>query len=445
MPQFTTLPEKRAAHCFAQPCHSSQPCSKTLKLPHPSQTANARTCHRTCHRTWPTHSTHPRSYVRVCVLACYPVLQRDLRLQMLSLQWKELEYLHANFQNLAVSSSVLVGFGFTALGFDTKYHPEWGTKHSSIWELGADQWREPRFVIELVIQCLFTVSAAFSLGFNLLALFIATVASMCGPGMALRGPEGSVGLAVRHMEQQLKRSLRFFGRGVVAIISTLATVSMRNFSDIGFLGGIITLTIGLWSFHALWSYGTEIAEKFHVSVDRAVRGTFVYGPDGATPVWTNTNDEKKELHKHRKKRPRIACLWKHRWRPEGHSVSTPLWRLDKMIAFPYHDEDRVKGGGDYTSERRAAAGERQQMQNLVLHAQGPVHSVRMRTDTTGSAFDPMAFATYMHEVVMGTDDPSSSEQHHKPLSARKGNRLLSGKGRSNEAGGSTEMSSGGRW
>ena len=352
-------------------------------------------------------------------LAC---AQRELRLQMLSLQWKELEYLHTNFQNLAVSSSVLVGFGFTALGFDTSYHPEWeATNHSSIWELPGEVWGSGVFLSSVFLQACFTVSASFALGFNLLALFIATVASMCGPGMALRGPEGSVGLAVRHMEQQLKRALRFFGRGVVAIVLTLTTVGLRNMQDIGFLGGIITLVIGSWAFHALWSYGTEIAEKFYVSPDRAVRGTFVYGAPGTTPRWTNTQEEKADLDQRRKKRPRIACLWKHRWRPDGHGMSTPLWRLDKMIAFPYYNEisksrrpppdhglhrSLIEGGlhahagaqGSASlyssSDRRAAAGERQQMQDLVLNAQGPVGSMRFRA-ASGVDFDPMAFATYV--------------------------------------------------
>ena len=335
-------------------------------------------------------------------------LERDLRLQMLSLQWKELEYLHTNFQNLAVSSSVLVGFGFTALGFDTKYHPEHGTNHSSIWELTPDMWANEIFISEIFFQALFSVSASLSLGFNLLALFIATVASMCGPGMALRGPEGSVGLAVRHMEQQLKRALRFFGRGVISIVLTLATVGLRNFQDIGFLGGIITFFIGVWALHALWSYGTEIAEKFYVSPDRAVRGTFVYGPNGTQPVWTNTPQEKLDLERRRKKRPRIACLWKQRWRPDGHGMSTPLWRLDKMIAFPYHDEDKQRGSDGSAGPDRRAAGERQQMANLVLNAQGPIASVRLR-DASGAGFDPMALASYMHEAIMGTDEPGSSD------------------------------------
>ena len=319
---------------------------------------------------------------------------------MLSLQWKELEYLHTNFQNLATSSAVLVGFGFTALGFDTKYHPEHGTNHSSIWELKAKDWGSGVFLSEVLFQTLFSVSASFALSFNLLSLFIATIASMCGPGMALRGPEGSVGLAVRHMEQQLKRSLRFFGRGVVAILFTLTTVGLRNLQDVGFAGGVITVFIGLWTFHALWSYGSEIAEKFYVSPDRAVRGTFVYGANGSQPIWTNTLAEKEEsLRRATRSWP---CL-KQRWRPDGHSATTPLWRLDKMIAFPYHDETKVQASGEGgLTDHKAAAGERAQMQQLVLSAQGPIASLRLRRASSG--FDPMAIATMIHEAVLGTDD-----------------------------------------
>ena len=50
-------------------------------------------------------------------------LERELRVKMLGLQWKELQYLHTNFQNLATSSAVLVGFGFAALGISSSYHP----------------------------------------------------------------------------------------------------------------------------------------------------------------------------------------------------------------------------------------------------------------------------------------------------------------------------------
>ena len=55
-------------------------------------------------------------------------------------------------------------------------------------------------------------------------------------------------------------------------------------------------------------------------------------------------------------------------------VTTPLWRLDKMIAFPYHEEaSKLR---QRLSEASASGGsasrERAMMEHLVLHAQGPV-------------------------------------------------------------------------
>ena len=294
-------------------------------------------------------------------------LERELRVSMLSLQWKELQYLHSAFQNLATSSAVLVGFGFSALGISSAYHPEQSTAHSSVWELVLNDRTSGILVSEIVFQAIFSIAASFALAFNLLSLFISTISSMCGPGMALRGPEGSVALAVRHMEEQLKRALRFFGRGVVAFILTLAAVGLRNLQDVGFVGGVMTLFIGVWTFYACWSYGLDIGEKFHVSSDRAVRGTFVSGPTGQQR-WQNTESERAAQMEENARR---WCWWqRRRWRPPGHSSTTPLWRLDKIIAFPYYD-DAARLRADPSTPARQRD-ERQQMETLVLNAQGPV-------------------------------------------------------------------------
>lgn len=305
-----------------------------------------------------------------------------------------MQYLHTNFQNLATSSALLVGFGFSALGISSTYRPEADTNHSTIWELPAEEWTSPVLISQVLFQALFQASASFALAFNLLSLFIATITSMCGPGMALRGPEGSVHLAVRHMEQQLKRALRFFGRGVVAFIVTLTTVGLRSLQDISFLGSIVTILVGVWTFRMIWEYGSDIGEKFHVSSDRAVRGTFVSTKHG-TSVWQNTDAEKRaQMHK--------RSWFKSRWRPEGHGMATPLWRLDKLIAFPYHDEQRLRRLSTKSrsnSSGRSAQRERNQVQNLVLSAQGPVEG-RDRTVTEGSS-DGFSGALQMVSEMFG--------------------------------------------
>ena len=86
-------------------------------------------------------------------------LERELRVSMLSLQWKELQYLHSAFQNLATSSAVLVGFGFSALGISSAYHPEQSTAHSSVWELLNDR-TSGILVSEIVFQAIFSIAAS---------------------------------------------------------------------------------------------------------------------------------------------------------------------------------------------------------------------------------------------------------------------------------------------
>ena len=66
-----------------------------------------------------------------------------------------------------------------------------------------------------------------AMGFELIAVLNSTLCSMLGPGLALRGPEGSVARAVRHMEKQNQRALRAFGRGITFFCLHLTCLSLR--------------------------------------------------------------------------------------------------------------------------------------------------------------------------------------------------------------------------
>lgn len=127
-----------------------------------------------------------------------------------------------------------------------------------------------------------------------------------------------------------------------------------------------------------------MAEKFYVSPNRAVRGTFVHTASGI-PEWKNTTAE---VADDSLVRPGIWICGveigrsTRRWRPEGHGVTTALWRADKLIAFPYHDEERLqmklamRSGGTLSDAHNAvsvdatAKREQQQLNHLLLNAQG---------------------------------------------------------------------------
>jgi len=309
---------------------------------------------------------------------------------MLQLQWKELDYLHKNFVNLTVTSTVLVGFGITSFQISQTYKPQAvngtpGDENPSIWELDEFHWGSWHMLSSVFFEAFFVATAALGLAWNILCLFISTLSLMCGPGMALRGPEGSVTISVRHSESMLKRALRFFGRGITAFTLSMVTIGLRQFHTISFVGGLFSVTIGCYCLHMLWTYGGDIAEKFYVSPDRAVRGTFIHTANGV-PVWKNTSVERQAAEV---PQGYWFCGMEFgrglsRWRPEGHGATTPLWRADKLISFPAHDEERLqrvltnslkraegsKGSGCLPSTDQTAANERDHMQHLLMNAQG---------------------------------------------------------------------------
>ena len=233
---------------------------------------------------------------------------------------------------------------------------------------------DAELVFEETVEGLYGLSTAVALCCNLICLFISTTVSMTGPGMALRGPAGSVHIAVRHMEQMNKRALRFFGRGLVALCLSMFSTGLRYAAGLGVLKvsqegpacarehrharptrretapvyippgvnlpqprpcytpapqAFFIGAASIWTLVIITRYGSDIAEKFYVSPRHAVSGAFVAEGDGKVR-WVR----RKELQ------GRIDCFG--HWKPPGNGVFTSLWRLDKLIAFPYYDEQKVR-------------------------------------------------------------------------------------------------------
>ena len=60
--------------------------------------------------------------------------------------------------------------------------------------------------------------ASISIGFNILTMAISSWCMIFGPGLAIRGPDGSMSRAVAGMYQERKWALRFFWLGIAFII-----------------------------------------------------------------------------------------------------------------------------------------------------------------------------------------------------------------------------------
>ena len=214
---------------------------------------------------------------------------RDLAKSVVELQGKELNYLHENCTSLATSAAVLVGFGFAGLGLfeENDLETSFSVLECVDFTLGFDFTRRPdylsggpsdfecvRVVFAQLIDAMWALSCGLGLSFNLLTLFITTITAITGPGLALRGPEGALVVAITHMEQQHKRALRFFGRGVAAFTCSILGFGLQALSRFNLLKCIIICTAFIWTISAIVVYGADIGAKFHLAASTAVRGEF---------------------------------------------------------------------------------------------------------------------------------------------------------------------------
>jgi hypothetical protein len=292
-------------------------------------------------------------------------LQVELSRNILELQWKELEYLHMNFRSLSTSSAVLVGFGFFRAGYlgDAASSELYGP-HSNVFSgtIVWDRWN----IVAVTMEGIIGMTLSLAVSFNLITLFLSTITAMTGPGLALRGPEGSVGKAVKHMEKQNQRALRCFGRGLAFFCLHLTFLSVRALFGLGIIDGITGVLIGFFTLCTIFRYGSDIGERFHVSRDRAVRGSFTQDHEGVEH-WNPHEDQTEQY-----RLPRwVVRWWVVRWRPPGHGRFTPLWRLDKLIIFPWHDDREAPSiSGGASAGAPNAAQHRQQVEDVLLRMQG---------------------------------------------------------------------------
>ena len=202
-------------------------------------------------------------------------LEKDLGVSMNELRRKEIEYLRSSFSILATASSVLVGFGYNNLS--TSLEPQQqlavdGTySRLAVINWGHLSYNEILFLLANLYQLLWV---SLSLSFNLICLFISMLSIVAGQAMALRGPEGSMDLAVRHMERQNRRALRKFGRGLFSFCLSFTGQAAMFFATLEPIKAAIMITVGVWTIHTLLRYGLDIQAAFSVGENTVVRATW---------------------------------------------------------------------------------------------------------------------------------------------------------------------------
>eukprot|EP00742_Colponemidia_sp_Colp-10_P002696 GILJ01002882.1.p1 GENE.GILJ01002882.1~~GILJ01002882.1.p1 ORF type:complete len:231 (+),score=12.41 GILJ01002882.1:75-767(+) len=173
----------------------------------------------------------------------------ELTVTFLEVRAKELDYYTSNYNAISTMASLIAGFAFAALTIPI---PETDDPH-----------------VFLKLTCL--VSTACAMGFELVAVTIATFCTMFGPGLALRGSHGpdSIHKAVEELKDHMNVTMTFFLLGILAMFSGIVCLSWLTQSIA--CGLIVTFVMATFVF-ILIRFGSKIF--YALRVDNAVSGKF---------------------------------------------------------------------------------------------------------------------------------------------------------------------------
>ena len=151
-------------------------------------------------------------HCRAMLFASREALVSDTRVQMLAIRARELDWLMSNSRLIANLSSLIAGYGYTALIY-TKY----------LDDPSLCDRNDP-----LCAEMTYPLCVTITMGFSLLSLFGAMLITLLAPALALRGPEGSLNLCVDMVLQEYTYTLLVFGAALLMLLVSTIVWSMTR-------------------------------------------------------------------------------------------------------------------------------------------------------------------------------------------------------------------------
>jgi len=178
-------------------------------------------------------------------------LETNLKVSLLAIREKELNFYTTNCLAVGTQSALLAGFAYSGLTQVAFPH-------------------EAPYLIKL----LYMLTTTTAMGFELIAVMNTTLLSMVGPGLALRGPDGSMHPAVDGMMIEYRLAFYSFFSGLVSFHLSAALFGWMMFwPDHWAVAMCLTLTIIL-SLYALLRYATRVYMRFRLPSQDVITGRF---------------------------------------------------------------------------------------------------------------------------------------------------------------------------
>ena len=155
-------------------------------------------------------------------------LQNSLKVSLLQIEEKELNFYTNNCMTVGTQAALLAGFGFAAI-IESNVAVSLASEQ-------FDQELDPGEAIALwarvVLQVLWFLCTVVAMILEIFALVKAMQLSILGPGLALRGPEGSMTRALAVMRIEYKRVHTLFYGGLWSFLISVALYAWATFAKV---------------------------------------------------------------------------------------------------------------------------------------------------------------------------------------------------------------------
>lgn len=183
-------------------------------------------------------------------------LETNLQVSLLKIREKELQFYTQNCIAIGTQAALLSGFAYNGI-------------------IQVDIPEESSDVLKSFYLCVTTMA----MGFELIAVLNSTLCSMLGPGLALRGPDGSMHRAVDGLMLEYRLTFVFFTLGLIMFHISALLFAWLEFSWPVALAMTLALIMFIWG---MYKYGMRIYRRFALTGDGFITGKFEIGDDGTS-------------------------------------------------------------------------------------------------------------------------------------------------------------------
>ena len=198
-------------------------------------------------------------------------LRTQLKVNMLRIRERELSYYTNNCLSISTSAALLAGFswyGLTEVPFDQN--------------------------APAMTQTLYLIVTTLIMGLELLTVVNATLCAILGPGLALRGPDGSMHNAVNGMALHYRFTFACFSGGLICFIFSALLHSWMQFSWALALPNSLMLCYFLVR---IISGFVRIYRRFRLPAEFAVTGAFQADSARAAPAMPTPQERQESAAK----------------------------------------------------------------------------------------------------------------------------------------------------